>query len=132
MCWLCDFNKTNPTDEQRDLARMLFSKFIDVMDEAAALPKQHASFEYACAQAARLIRTGNRRKPVEKISEAVGRTIVEAMQAQFGVDVEIEIVGSTSLNRRSTDNVVPIKGKLDHATQTLFNAIETPIDGKVH
>ena len=136
MCWLCDFNKTNPTDKQLEMAKMLFSKFIDVLDECAALPPQNASFEYACNQASRLVSAGNTRKPVEKVSESIGRAIVEEMKKAFGPDVEIEIVGSQSLEsnpgRRATDNVVPMPGKLDHATQALFNSIETPIDGKVH
>lgn len=135
MCWLCDFNKTEPTDKQKAMAYELFSKFCDVLDECAQLPQQSPSFENACNVAADLMRATNRR-PVEKVSETVGRAIVEEMQKMFGPDVEIELMGSTSLNvnhgRRATDNVLPMRGKLDAETEKLFNAIETPIDGKVH
>jgi len=134
MCWLCEFTKTNPTEKQSEMARLLFSRLCDLLDECAQLPTQNPRFEYACTQASRLFSNG-KRKP-EKISESIGRAIVEEMQKTFGPDVEIELVGSESLTanqgRRATDNVLQFKGKLDHATQVLFDAIETPTDGKVH
>lgn len=134
MCWLCNFNKTNPTEEQQQMVYLLFGHFCDVMDECAQLPKQCESFERSCNKAASLLGSVNRR-PAETPSNTIARAIVDEMKKTFGPDVQIEVVSSTSLTnpgRRATDNVLPMRGKLDAETQMLFDAIEVPGDGKVH